>query len=76
MIVHGSIVDFSCVEMLEVGIGLPVREMSLEIEQILIESFKFGVKVMYDVSSVEVCKWGRMIFFVVGGRVKRSWGCR
>ena len=62
--------------MLEVGIGLPVREMSLKIEQILIESFKFGVKVIYDVSSVEVCKRGRMIFLVVGGRAKWSWGCR
>ena len=76
MIIHGSIVDVGCVEMLEVGVGLPVRDMSLEIEQILIESFKFGIKVMYDASSVEVCKRGRMIFFVIGGRVKWSRGCR
>ena len=47
--VHGSVVDIGCVEMLEVGIRLPVREMSLEIEQILIESFKFGIKIMYGV---------------------------
>ena len=68
MVIHGSVVDVGCVEMLEVRIGLPVREMSLKIEQILIEIFEFGVKVMYDVSSVEVCKWGRMILFVIGGK--------
>ena len=76
MLVHGSVVDIGCVEMLEVGIRLPVREMSLEIEQILIESFKFGIKIMYDVSSVEVCERGRMIFFVIGETAKWSQGCR
>ena len=65
MIIHGSIVNVGCVEMLEVGIRLPVREMSLKIKQILVKSFKFGVKVVYDVTSVEVCEWGWMILFVI-----------
>ena len=76
MVIHGSVVDIGCVEMLEVGVRLPVWEMLLEIEQVLIKSFKLGIKVMYDVLSVEVCKRGRVVFFVIRGRVKWSWGCR
>ena len=40
--------------------------MSLEVDVVLVEGAKFGVKVIQDVFGIEVGERGRVVFLVVG----------
>ena len=68
MVIEGAILDIQRVEVLKVQVLLPVRQVSFQVLRILFKGSKFGVKVIEDISSVEVSERRGVVFFVVGRR--------
>ena len=72
MVIKSVILDIQGMEVLEMWVLLPIRQVALQVSGVLFKNYKLGIEIIEDVFGVKVSERRWVIFFVIVRRGHRS----